>query len=440
MTDQQKNAYFITAGELASRGRDDIPKELKSSENFVYSSPATLAFNSPGAQGFGVKRAGLAVPGSVMLLVAPGCCGRNTSALGPEGELADRFYYLILDETDIVTGRHLRKIPEAVEEVCRARAVRPDAVMICITCVDALLGTDMERVCRASSERVGVPVVPCYMYALTREGRVPPMVSVRKSVYSLLKPMKKVPASVNLLGYFSPLMNDCELFALLKQVGFRHIREISRCSNFAEYEKMAEANFNLVLNPEARYAALDLEKRLGMPFIELTRMYQLDKVRNQYALLAKAAGIRFDDSPFYEEAEKAVAEFRSRFGRISFSVGEWFNGNPFEMALALVRYGFRVSEIFGTPGDASFPYIRRLAQVSPETKIYSNLSPTMLSYDRASAGTDFALGQDAMYYHPDLPGLRWNGEDQPFGYAGIRGLFRGMFQVLSTKQGKEGVR
>ena len=30
--------------------------------------------------------------------------------------------------------------------------------MICITCVDALLGTDMERVCHKAEEYAGVPV------------------------------------------------------------------------------------------------------------------------------------------------------------------------------------------------------------------------------------------------------------------------------------------
>jgi len=154
-------------------------------------------------------------------------------------------------------------------------------------------------------------------------------------------------------------------------------------------------------------------------------------VRNQYALFAKAAGLAWDDTPFYEAAEKALDDFRTRFGSISFSVGEWFNGNPFETAVALVRYGFRVPEIFGTPGDSSFPYIRRLSQLSPETRIYSNLSPTMLSYDKRTAEVDFALGQDAMYYHPELPGLRWNEEVQPFGYAGIRGLFAEMTEILS---------
>ena len=72
-------AFYITAAELAQKGKDNIPDELLSAKHLIYSSPATLAFNSPGAQGFGVKRAGLAVPGSIMLIVAPGCCGRNPS-------------------------------------------------------------------------------------------------------------------------------------------------------------------------------------------------------------------------------------------------------------------------------------------------------------------------------------------------------------------------
>ena len=58
-------AFYITAAELAQKGKDNIPDELLSAKHLIYSSPATLAFNSPGAQGFGVKRAGLAVPNSV---------------------------------------------------------------------------------------------------------------------------------------------------------------------------------------------------------------------------------------------------------------------------------------------------------------------------------------------------------------------------------------
>lgn len=76
-----EKAIYYTAEDLAQRGKDGIPPELISGTHLIYSSPATLAFNSPGAEGFGVKRAGLSIPDSVMLLVAPGCCGRNTSLI-----------------------------------------------------------------------------------------------------------------------------------------------------------------------------------------------------------------------------------------------------------------------------------------------------------------------------------------------------------------------
>ena len=136
-------AVYYTASELAQRGMEHLPDELVSNRHLIYSSPATLAFNSPGAEGFGVKRAGLALPGSVMLLVAPGCCGRNTSLVSSLPAYQDRFFYLNMDETDVVTGRHLKKVPQAVEEVVNCLKQKPSVVMICITCVDALLGTDM---------------------------------------------------------------------------------------------------------------------------------------------------------------------------------------------------------------------------------------------------------------------------------------------------------
>ena len=47
-----RDAYYTTIGELAAAGT--IPSELIGNDHLVYSSPATLTYNSPGAQGFGV--------------------------------------------------------------------------------------------------------------------------------------------------------------------------------------------------------------------------------------------------------------------------------------------------------------------------------------------------------------------------------------------------
>ena len=421
-----KKAYFCTAEELEQRGKDNLPKQFQSGEHLIYSSPATLAFNSPGAEGFGVKRAGLAVPGSIMLIVAPGCCGRNTSMISSMKEYNNRFFYLCMDETDIVTGRHLKKIPKAVASICESLEKKPSVVMICITCVDALLGTDMERVCRKAEEKAGLPVRPCYMYALTREGRKPPMVHVRQSLYSLLEPGHKKGNVVNLLGYFSPLVDDCELYILLQEAGVKTIHEISRCEDFEEYKKMSEANFNLVLHPEARFAAEDFHDRLKIPFIELRRLYQIDKIGSQYQAFGAALGIEFHAEEQKKQAQKAIESFRKVCPDPVFAVGECANADPFELSLALVKYGFKVAEIYGTITGENFIYIRQLKKLSPQTKIFSNMEPTMLYYDSAESGVTLTIGKDACYYHPNTKGIHWNEERQPFGYAGVRRLFEAL--------------
>lgn len=433
-----KKAYFCTAEELEQRGKDNLPKQFQSGEHLIYSSPATLAFNSPGAEGFGVKRAGLAVPGSIMLIMAPGCCGRNTSMISSMKEYNNRFFYLCMDETDIVTGRHLKKIPKAVASICESLEKKPSVVMICITCVDALLGTDMERVCRKAEEKAGLPVRPCYMYALTREGRKPPMVHVRQSLYSLLEPGHKKGNVVNLLGYFSPLVDDCELYTLLQEAGVKTIHEISRCEDFEEYKKMSEANFNLVLHPEARFAAEDFHDRLKIPFIELRRLYQVDKIGSQYQAFGAALGIEFHAEEQKKQAQEAIKSFRKVCPDPVFAVGECANADPFELSLALVKYGFKVAEIYGTITGENFIYIRQLKKLSPQTKIFSNMEPTMLYYDPAESGVTLTIGKDACYYHPNTKGIHWNEERQPFGYAGVRRLFEAL-ELAVTEQAEGNV-
>ncbi len=427
----------MTAAMLEEKGRDNIPDEFLSKEHLIYSSPATLSFNSPGAQGFGVKRAGLAVPGSVMLLVAPGCCGRNTAISSVPGQYRDRFFFLLQDETDIVTGRHLPKIKKAVKEVVDFLETKPSVVMICITCVDALLGTDMERVCREASDYAGVPVKACYMYALTREGRMPPMTAVRKTVYSLLEKREKDPTAVNLLGEFATFDPDSELFDLLRGIGIENIRQLAGCEDFGEYERMAEANFNIILNPECRSAADEIQKKLDIPSIELVRLYQTDRLKRQYELFGAAIGCEFDVSGYEREAVEAVEELKNSYPDLTFSVGEWINADAFELSLALLRYGFNVSEIFGTITNENFVYIKAISKLSPETVIYSNLSPTMLNYAVRTKKSDFTLGKDAAYYHPGCPGIDWNDENKPFGFVGVKKLFKAIKETMDAYKARE---
>lgn len=430
-------AYSITVQELARRieenGAGGIPPELRTDAHLICNTPAAIDFNSPGAQGFGVKRAGLSVPGSIMLLVSPGCCGRNTAALSGSGHYGERFAYLALDEADIVTGSHLQRIPEAVCAFVASRRERPSVVMVCLTCADALLGTDMERVCRKAEAAAGVPVRPCYMYALTRESQRPPMQAVRETIYGLLQPRQKWARQANLLGFFTPVARDSELFSLLGQAGIRRAAELARCQTYEEFASLAAANFNLVLSDEAMGAALALEKRLGIPAIRLRRLYETAKIAKQYQALAHILGIAPEDftaAEIREQAEQAADAFCQQYGRETvLAIGSRLNANPFELALALVKRGLAVREILAVPSAADAFYLRELARCSPATRIYSLLEPTMLCY-REDRAVTLALGADACLCHPHAKHVTWNDEEQPFGYQAVRALFERMAAAM----------
>ena len=422
--------YSISIRELNEAGKGGIPAELVPSKQLIYSSPATLAFNSPGATGFGVKRAGLVVPGSVMLLVAPGCCGRNTKLVAEMPGYEDRFFFLLMDESDIVNGDHLSRIPDAVKEIVGYLDEKPSVVMLCGTCVDALLGTDWDRVCRKAEAAAGVPVRTCYMYALTREGRRPPMVHVRQTIYSLLEPMQKDAHSVNIIGGFAPLENT-ELIEYLKLAGIRNIRQISTCRTYEEFLQMASANFNIVIDPEVRAAAEDMNKNLNIPYIELTRVYSTDKISSQYKAFASVTGIDIVDSEEKAEADEAIARLKKAYPDLVFNIGECTNANAFELALSLTRMGFKVDEIYAALAPENFVYVKNLALLSPDTKIYCNMEPTMLYYRISQSKAHVTVGKDAKFYCPDIPNVAWNQDTRPFGYQGVRDLMNKIFDALT---------
>ena len=426
----KNEAYSITVQELAARGPEAIPEEFIPACHLIYSSPATLSYNSPGAVGFGVKRAGLVIPESVMLLIAPNACGRNSSILSNEESYADRMFYLTMSETDLVTGRHLTDIPEAIRQILDVCQPKPKAVVICLTCADALLGTDLERVCRRATKECGVQVIPSYMYALEREGRKPPMVAIRQTIYSLVERLPVQPDMVNLLGFFTPLDPESEFFSLLDAAGIHTVNQVSAMQTLEEYAQLGAANFNIVLNGESLYAAEDLRKRLNMPYLELHRLYDPERIHKQYRLFGSAVGITIDDNEIYEKTAARVKAFAEKHAGATFAIGEMCNANPYELAAFLTSLGMNVPVLFSNLTAYDFPYVRRLAGTSPETRVFTGISPTMVHY-KEIPGIDCAIGKDAADYCPPARRVGWHSEKQPFGYRGVNGLLDELEEALA---------
>ncbi|MQN02212.1 MAG: oxidoreductase [Lachnospiraceae bacterium] len=428
---REVEAEYYTAEDLARRIEADpsdwIPDDFKSGHTLVYSSPATLAFNSPGAEGFGVKRAALCLPESIELIVSPRCCGHMSTDLPGGRELNDRIFFMELSETDLVTGRYIKRIPDeaqtAVDERTGAGFPKPKAVMLVFTCVDALLGTDMDYVAAACEKKTGIRVVPAPMYALTREGMNPPMVQVRRSIFSLLEKRERNPHAVNVLGSLGGITKECreELEEILFPAGITKIRTLSDCKTFEEFKEMADAGFNIVIDQDARAAAADMQEKLGIGYIELQRFYGADRISSQYTAFCRALGT---DSGIVDKLQKEY-EPHIPSGDFNFSIGECENAIPAELALALLEYGFDVSEVFCALAPRDAWYILHIAEKNPNTKFFFNQHPSMVGF-RPDPDADICIGKDACWYYRDqnTNKISFNSDRQPFGFSALQGFFK----------------
>lgn len=404
---------YSTAGELAE-GRSFQKGEPLIRECYLH-------FNGPGAAGFGVKRAAMLLPESVMLLTAPGCCGRHGTITGAKTGFENRIFYLRMEERDVVTGNYLKKIPKAAAEVCRSAS--PKALLLCMTCVDAILGTDLDRIGRQIEAECKIPVAACFMDPITRESKKPPMVSVQNALMQCIVPMKKSQGAANILGNFVPIDEKSEFKPLLQQAGFVKIRQISECSSFDEYLKMGEASLNIVINSQAQASADHLEKKCDIPSFRFVHTYGIKRTEEQYRFLGEYLGTELDISRYLREAEEAVWKFFAKYKNLKIAVGEAVNGNPFEIALTFLESGIDVPFVFRNiliPEDR--PFIKGIAEIKPKLKIYSGVHPSMLSGFDFQEKADVVLGLDAGYFLPEAVSICWNMEQQPLGFESIVSL------------------
>jgi len=215
----------------------------------------------------------------------------------------------------------------------------------------------------------------------------------------------------------------------LQKAGIHKINQVSAMQTMEEYHTMGAANFNIVLHPESLFAAEDLRKRLNMPYLELTRLYDPERIHRQYRLFGAAVGITLDDEELYHSTKEHVQKFAEKYADTSFAIGEMCNANPYELAAFLAGIGMRVPVLFSNLTAYDFPFLKRLEALSPDTAVYTGISPSMVHYKEVP-GIDCAIGKDAGDYCPSAKRVGWHSEVQPFGYHGLNGLLNELEEVL----------
>jgi len=184
-----------------------------------------------------------------------------------------------LTEQDIVMGRSEKRLFHSIKQA--VESFSPPAVFVYNTCVPALVGDDIEAVCKAATERYGVPVVPvdsAGFYGTKNMGnRIAGDAMVKYVVgtrdpdplpESVQRPGIKV-HDVNLIGEYNIAGEFWHVLPLLDELGIRVLCTLSGDARFREVQTMHKAEVNMMVCSKAMLnVARKLEQKFGTPWFE----------------------------------------------------------------------------------------------------------------------------------------------------------------------------
>jgi len=187
-----------------------------------------------------------------------------------------------LTEQDIVMGRSEKRLFHAIKQA--VETFNPPAVFIYNTCVPALVGDDVNAVCKEAFERWGVPVVPidaAGFYGTKNLGNRIAADAMIKYVVGTRDPDPLPPAAedaekagikihdVNLVGEYNIAGEFWHVLPLLDEMGLRVLCTLSGDARFREVQTMHKAEVNMMVCSKAMInVARKLEQQYQIPWFE----------------------------------------------------------------------------------------------------------------------------------------------------------------------------
>ena len=382
---------------------------------------STVHYCSPAHGGWGVVRVGMLVPESYQLFVCPSACGRHGALGAIEHGNKERLSYLYIDEADIVSGSYEDLILEGVDALLEALEEQPKAMFIFVSCLDDLLGTDHVAILDVLNKKYPIKFQVGHMNPITNGSKTPPPVTLQRKMYELVEGNGEKAESLNLLGNFVPLGEDNELFDVLHQLGIKETKHISEQKTFKAFEAMGESKYSLVLRPEAKVAAEDMKRHNKIDYRFLPVSYDMAVVAAQYNEMIEMINkdVKVDFTAIQEEARACIEKTRAVIGDFPIVIGNSAVCRPFNLAKALISYGFNVQKIYADEVVAfekeSFEWLKENA---PQVEVISALNHNRIN--RVEEEQDcIAIGYNAAYIEKSKHVVDLIQDEHMFGYKGI---------------------
>lgn len=358
-----------------------------------------------------------------------------------------------LTEQDVIMGRGEKRLLHSIRQA--VERYRPAAVFVYNTCVTALIGDDVDAVCKAAGERLGLPVVPvdaAGFYGTKNLGNRIAGEAMIKYVIGTGEP-DPLPESVaqdyvqrgirvhtvNLIGEYNIAGEFWHVAPLFDELGIRILCSLSGDARYREVAAMHHAQVNMVVCSKALLnVARKMQERWGIPFFEGS-FYGVEDTSRALRDFARLMG----DADLCERTEALIAREEARIHakldawrpRLSGKRVLLYTGGvkSWSVVSALQDLGMEVVATgTGKSTEEDKERIREL--MGPEAKMLKSDSARELLNACYELRADMLIAGGRNLYtalKARLPFLDIN-QEREFGYAGYTGMVELARQLALT--------
>lgn len=217
-----------------------------------------------------------------------------------------------INETDVVFGgekRLYKSIKEIIEKY------DPPAVFVYQTCVPAMIGDDIEAVCKSASKKFGKPVIP-----VNSPGFVGPKnlgnklagEAILDHVIGTEEPEYTTPYDINIIGEYNLSGELWQVKPLLDELGIRILCCISGDARYKDVASSHRARAAMMVCSKSMInIARKMEERYGIPFFEGS-FYGIEDTSDALRQISQLLIQRGADPELMDRTEALIAREEAR--------------------------------------------------------------------------------------------------------------------------------
>jgi nitrogenase molybdenum-cofactor synthesis protein NifE len=320
-----------------------------------------------------------------------------------------------MTEQDIIFGgeKHLYKaIKEAV------RKYNPPAVFVYQTCVPAMIGDDLEAVCKAAAKKLGKPVIPVNVPGFVGSKNLGNKLAgeaLLDYVIGTEEPVEMTPYDINIIGEYNLSGELWQVKPLLDELGIRILACISGDAKYHEVARSHRARAAMMVCSKAMInVARKMEERYGIPYFEGS-FYGIGDMSDALCRIAQLLVDRGAPAELLGRTEAVIEREEAR---------AWDRIAPFKERLAGKRA--LLLTVIGTSVKKSTPDDKeRIKKImTDDADMYDDLKPREMYKMLKEARADIMLSGGRTQFvalKAKMPWLDIN-QERHHAYAGYEGM------------------